>query len=197
MSENHWKKVTAKTARSLVGPGLLEPESAEFLDSDIRPEAFIKALSDADQLTDAVKVMTRALPVREAVWWACVCARQMVALTEDDVELAAVAAAEAWVFKPSEKNREQAFELVKQKGSNGAGSMCALAATFSEGNVPMGEGQHLDVDPAIFLQLVDGVVMVSAAEKEGEKIKDRLRTYLLSGQDIACGGNGEIMDGPG
>jgi hypothetical protein len=195
MAEDRWKKVSAETARSLVGPGLLEPESAKLLEPEIRPEAFIRALSDAGQLPDAIKVMTRALPVREAVWWACVCARQMAAVAEDEVELAAVAVAEAWVYEQSEKNREQAFELVKEKGSNGAGSLCAMAAAFSAGNVPLGQGQHLDVDPAVFHQLVDGVVMVSAAEKKGEEIKDRMRTYLLSGQDIACGGNGELKAG--
>lgn len=192
MSEDRWKKVSAETARSLVGPGLLEPESAELLVPEIRPEAFIRKLSDAGQLPDAIKVMTRALPVREAVWWACVCARQMTAVAEDDVELAALAAAEAWVYEQNEKHREKAFDLVKEKGSNGAGSMCALAAAFSAGNVPLGQSQHLDLDPAVFPQLVDGVVMVSAAEKKDEEINDRMRAFLLSGEDIACGGNGRI-----
>lgn len=192
MAEVRWKKVTAETARSLVGPGMLEPESEELLEPEARPETFIHALSEAGQLPDAVKVMTRALPPREAVWWACVCARQMAALANNEVEMAALQAAEGWVYEPSEKNRERAFEVVKENDSNGAGILCALAASFSVGNVPLGHGQHMDLDPAVFPQIVDGVVMASAAEKKGEEIKERLRTYLRSGEDIARGGNGEI-----
>jgi hypothetical protein len=197
MADDRWKKVTAKTAREIVGPGTLEPDSAELLDAEIPPESFIRTLVEKEKLQDAVKVMTRALPPREAVWWACVCARKMAALAEDKVETEAIEAAEAWVYEPSEKNRERAFNVVKDNDSNGAGMMCALAAAFSAGNAPLGQGQHLDLDPGVFSQIVNGVVMVSAAEKKGKAIKDRLRTYLLSGEDIAQGGNGDIKDREG
>lgn len=192
MADDRWKKLTAKTAREIVGPGTLEPESAELLDAEIPPEAFIRALVEAEKLPDAVKFMSRALPPREAVWWACMCARQMAQLTEDKVENRAIEAAEAWVYDPSEKNRERAFEIVKSSDAKGAGILCALAASFSAGNAPLGDGHRLDLDPAIFPQLIDGVVMVSATEKQGEELKDRLRVFLASGEDIARGGNGEI-----
>lgn len=197
MADDRWKKVTAKTAREIVGPAVLEPGSAELLDAEISPESFIRALVEGEKYSDAVKVMTRALPPREAVWWACVCARKTAVLSEDTLETQAIEAAEAWVYDPSEKNRERAFNVVKDSDSRGAGTMCALAAAFSAGNAPLGQGQHLDLDPGVFSQVVGGVVMVSATEKKGEEIKDRLRLYLLSGEDIAQGGNGQIKGGEG
>lgn len=194
MAEERWKKVTADRARSIVGPGMLEEDSVKLLDENIGPEAFIQALGKAEQWPDAVKVMSRALPARESVWWACVCARQSAALAESEVERTAVEAAEAWVYEPTEKNRELAFEVVKNNDAKGVGSLCALAAAFSAGNAPLGEGQHLDLDPTVFAQLVDGVVMVSATERMGEEIKECLQTFLLSGENIAQGGDGAIMD---
>lgn len=176
---------------------MLKPESAELLDAEIPPESFIRKLVEKEQLPDAVKVMSRALPAREAVWWACVCAREMESLADDKVEGEALSAAEAWVFEPNDKHRELAFNVVKENDSNGAGIMCALAAAFSAGNAPLGQGQHLDLDPGVFPQIVEGVVMVSATEKKGEEIKDRLRTCLLRGEDIAQGGNGKIEEGEG
>lgn len=194
MADDRWKKVEADTARAIIGPGMLEPDSAKLLDDRVRPEAFIRVLVEAEKLPDAVKVMARALPPREAVWWACVCARQMAALADNKAENDAIEAAEAWVYEPNDKNRERAFNVVKESDSKGAGMMCALAAAFSAGNAPLGHGQNLDLDPGVFAQIVDGVVMVSAAEKKGKEIMDRLRTYLLSGEDIAQGGNGEVRD---
>jgi hypothetical protein len=192
MADNHWKKVTVATAREIVPPDLLEPSSEELLETDMRPEAYIGALVESGSLSDAVKVMTRVLPVREAVWWACVCARQISALAESDVEMAALNTAETWVFEPNEKNREKAFEFVKSHDAKGAGVLCAVAASFSEGNAPLGDGHHVDLDAAVFPQIIDGVVMISAMEKQGEEIKDRLRAFIASGEDIARGGNGEL-----
>lgn len=197
MSNDRWKKVNSESAREIVEPGLLEPESAALLDDQIRPEALIGALVEAGNLADAVKVMTRALPAREAVWWACVCARQLSGIEENKVEAEALKVAETWVYEPSDEHRELAFNFIKENDSNGAGSMCAMAAAFSAGDAPLGKGQNLALDPAVFPQIVGGVVMVSASGKQGEEIKDWLRTCLLRGEDIAQGGNGKIDGGEG
>lgn len=197
MAENRWKKVTAETARSIVSAGLLETGSEELLTADMRPEDFIHALAEAGKWPDAVKVMTRALPARESVWWACVCARQSAALADSELDQAAVKLAEDWVYEPDDKHREQAFEFIKQNDSSGIGSLCALAAAFSSGTAPLGEGQYLDLDPSVFPQMVDGAVMVAATEKKGKEINERIRTFIKSGEDIAQGGNGEMKGDTG
>lgn len=197
MTDEVWKKVTAASARAIVDEGELESDSAQLLKESMRPEAFINALIEADRLPDAIKVMARALPVREAVWWACVCTRQMAGLDGDKAQSDGVAAAEAWVYDPSDANREKAFEVVKTHDSTGGGTLCAMAAAYSAGNVPLGEGQSVDLDTSILPQLLTGAVMTAAAEQQGEAIKARLRLFLSSGEDIARGGNGRITAAEG
>ena len=46
--------------------------------TDQSPIVFLKALSSADKLPDAVTFCAYLLPRREAVWWACGCVRRLL-----------------------------------------------------------------------------------------------------------------------
>lgn len=196
MPETIWKKVVSEKAADIVGPKLLDAAAMGLLKPEMRPESFIRALADAERWPDAVKVMTRTLPPREAVWWACVCARQMSSLSSEE-DIAALEAAEKWVYKPTEGNREAAFRLVQESTSKSAGMLAASAAAFSAGNLPLEGGHRVDLDAEAFPGVIDAIVMVSATEKEGKEIYAQLKKFLRSGEDIACGGNGQIDDSEG
>ena len=187
-----WQKVFAEKAGDIIEESDLEPESAAFLNPEDRPEELIKKLSEAKLWPDAIKVMTRSLPTREAVWWACVCARQMDAVSESDCETAALEAAEKWVFKPNDENRREAFDVAQENASPSAGSLAAFGVAFSGGNIPSGEDEYVDMDPAVFAQTVDAAVMIAACEIKGRELHDRFAQFLRSGEDIACGGNGVV-----
>ncbi len=190
--EDRWKKITAERACDIIDANDLDADSVELLNADMRPESFIGELSAAKKWRDAVKVMTRALPPREVVWWACVCARQLKALSGNTSEIAALVAAEKWVNKPTEENRREAFRLAQESAAASAGTMCALAAAFSGGKLPVAENQEIDLESSVFPDIVDAVVMTAAAEKPGEQIDEQLQCFLASGKDIACGRNGRI-----
>jgi hypothetical protein len=191
MPENQWKKVVAQKAAEIVGPTVLDAAALELLKPDMRPEAFIRVLGEAGRWPDAAKVMARALPAREAVWWACVCARQMKSLTAKE-ELAGIEAAEKWVYQPTEGNRENAFRMVQGSDAESIGILAASAAAFSGGYLPLEEGHRVDLEPAVFAQVIDAIIMVSAVENNGQEIHRQLQHFLLSGEDIARGGNGLI-----
>jgi len=190
--DNQWKKVTAETVPDIVDVKDLDADSQAMLKPGMRPEAYIHELSAAEKWPDAIKIMSRALPPREAVWWACVCARQMEGFVGDKSELAALEAAEKWVFKPNDENREAAFKRAQESDSKSAGTMSALAVAFSGAKMQVAEGQFMDLDTAVFPQMVDSAVMVAACEKSGEKMIEQFQQFLKSGEDIACGGNGQI-----
>jgi hypothetical protein len=187
-----WKKVQSEKACELVSADILDAASSELLDAEIRPEAYIRKLSDAKKWVDAVKVMSRTLPPRESVWWACVCARQMDSLGGNEGEIQALKAAETWVYEPTDENRLSAFALVQESQSQSAGMLSAMAAAFSAGNLPVSDDQFVDIDDAAFTQVVDAAVMVSAGDKEGEAIYRQLERFLRCGEDIARGGSGQI-----
>lgn len=196
MPEMMWKKVVSEKAADIVGAQLLDAPAMDMLEPEMRPEAFILALAEAERFPDAVKVMARTLPPREAVWWACVCARQMTSLTAKEA-IAALEAAEKWVYKPTEGNREAAFRLVQESTAKSAGVLAASAAAFSAGNLPLEGGHRVDLDAEAFPGVIDAIVMVSATEKQGKEIYQQLKKFLRIGEDIACGGNGQIDDAEG
>ena len=190
--EDRWKKTIAERACDIIDTNDLDPESVELLTPEMRPESYVRELCEAKKWPDAVKVMTRSLPPREGVWWACVCARQMQALSGDTSEIEALVAAEKWVIKPNDENRRKAFSLAQESTAKSAGTLCALAASFSGGKIPAADNQDVDLEGSVFPKIVDAVVMAAAAEKQGEQILEQLQCFLASGKDIACGGNGRI-----
>jgi hypothetical protein len=190
--EDRWEKVLAEKASEIVGADEVDPGSLELMSADMRPEAYIRELTVAEKWPDAVKVMTRALPPREAVWWACVCARQLQSLDGGSKEMSALEAAEKWVYKPTEKNRRKAFRLAQESEPDSAATLSALAAGFSAGNLPAAQDQHIDLESGVFSRIVDAVVMISAAEKSGDQVAAQFQRFLKSGENIACGGNGQL-----
>jgi len=190
-----WEKVVAKKAIEVVASSDLEPDSAGFLTPEVSPEQLIRKLSTARQWPDAVKVMTRSLPEREAVWWACVCARQMVNLAENENEMAALEAAEKWVFKPNDSNRRIAFETAEENSPPLAGTLTALGVGLSDGTIPAPENQFVEIDSRVFSQTLVAAVMLSVGEHKGEQLHDQFSLLLNRGEDIANGGNGLIGEG--
>jgi hypothetical protein len=70
--------------------------------------------------------------------------------------------------------------------------MTALAAALSAGNLPASEEHQIDLESGTFSRIVDAIVMISAAEKQGEQMNVQFQRLLKSGENIACGGNGQI-----
>src|SRR5690606_25846941 len=107
-------------------------------------------LAAAGHWLDAIAFLARALPKREAVWWACMCARvtappaEEAASPEGDVAgpaaagrgpARALAAAEAWVYKPSEENRRECEAAAHAAQFDSPESWAAIAAFWSGGSV--------------------------------------------------------------
>jgi len=190
--EDQWKKIISEKVPDIIDVDELGADSQELLQAGMRPEAFIRELTAEEKWSDAVKVMARALPPREAVWWACVCARQSKTVLADKSEVAALQAAEKWVFKPTDDHRWAAFEAAKVSTLKSLGTLSALAVAFSGGKLPVSEDQFMEMDNAAFPEMVGAVVMSAVCEKQGEEMIEQFKISLRSGEDIACGGNGQI-----
>ena len=190
MVEN-WKKVSSENVNDIIDVDVLDSTSLELLKPDMRPEAYIEVLSSAEKWTGAVAVMARALPRREAVWWACSCASLMDGLSENKEEILALKMAEKWVHKPTEENRRNAFLQAQKSDEPSAGTLSCMAVAFSGGKLAVSKDQSVDLDASVFTEIVAAVVMISASENDGLHINQRLKQFLQNAKDIACGGNGK------
>ena len=73
----------------------LDGQASEILAGKPDAAAGIAALSAASRFPEAVRLAAHALPKREAVWWACMCARAVPDPNLPEADLKALAAAEA------------------------------------------------------------------------------------------------------
>src|SRR5574343_43859 len=92
----------------------LEQAARDCLAADPEPVLFLQSLIKQQLYPDAVRFLARALPKREAVWWACLSARSVMGEKPEPSFLHALEAAEAWVYKPTESHRRQASKAAQK-----------------------------------------------------------------------------------
>jgi hypothetical protein len=184
-------KVSIPKAASICMDIDLQPAAQALLAPDPAPLDFLRALCEQDLYPDAVRFLARALPKREAVWWACLSVRSSISEQENEKIQQALQAAEAWVYKPTEQNRRQAGSAAEVAGLDNAASWAAMAAFWTEGSMTP-EGAVV-VPPAdeLTAKAVAGAVML-AAVKQPEKAEDKYQFFLDQGVDISNGGNGRV-----
>ena len=186
-----WKKVTTEKAAEIIDVEEMDPASLELLKPEMQPEEYIEALYSAGKLADAIMVLVRALPAREAVWWGCVCAGEMELVTKNEGEVLALKAAEKWAYKPTDENRVSAFLQAQKSDTPSAGTLSCMAVVFSGGKLELDENQSVDFDVSKFTGIAGAVVLISASEKKGDEFNEALKQCLLKGKDIARGGSGK------
>src|SRR4051812_35401730 len=71
--------------------------------------AFVATLVERELFADAVAFLAHALPRREAVWWAWVCARKASGPKPTPQVQGALDATERWIVQPTEDHRRQAM----------------------------------------------------------------------------------------
>ena len=99
------------------------------------PRAFFGVLLEHELPGDAVRYLAHALPRREAVWWAWVCARKSAGAAPEAPIKAALDATEAWIVQPTEENRRKALKIGEAADFGTAAGCAALAAFMTSGSL--------------------------------------------------------------
>ena len=153
----------------------------------------IARLEAAGLRNDALRLVAHALPKREAVWWACMCAAAVPDPQLPAADAAAGAAAQAWVRKPTEDAlRRAAWEAAQKTAFKSPEAWAAVAAFWSGGSMSP-EGAPV-VPPADHLTgvAVSGAVVIAAVRGHPERAEARIQRFLSAARDIAAGGAGRI-----
>jgi hypothetical protein len=170
---------------------LSEPARAA-LEPPPAPGAFVERLAGAGLFPDAVRFLAHGLPKREAVWWACLAARAALDNTAPQPLVQALAAAEAWVYKPDEANRRAAMASAEAAGFDNPASWAAVAAFWSGGSLAPPEAPAVPPGETLTAVAAAGAVMLAAVLHEPERAAEKYRLFLAQALDIAAGGNGRI-----
>ena len=175
---------------------LTEP-AKEMVPRAPNPEAYLSSLTQAGLMSDAIRWLAQGLKPRESVWWACLAARAYIewghALPEPD--LAALTAAETWVFKPEEDNRRAAMAKAQETGYQSPASWAAIAAFWSGGSMAPPDAPSVPPPQHLIGRAVWGAVMIATNSGPPPELGQRQKQLLDQGLDIARGGNGRAGGG--
>ena len=154
-------------------------------------EAFDK-LEAGGFLMEAASLLALALPPREAVWWACMCAAHTAPPDLPEADRKAFEAAGLWVRHPTDKNRIAAKQLSDDAGMETPEAWIAGAVFFC-GTSMLPEGQPVvPPRPHVAGGALGGAVLVAAGRTDPARYQPRLHRFLESGRNIAAGGPGRL-----
>src|SRR5690348_7746528 len=115
MSDREPEKVSATTATEVCSRFELGEEAKRLLRDDLTPRRYLSLLIEKKHYLDAVRLLAFALPKKEAVQWACLCARRARGTNSPGQVSAALQAAEKWVFEQNEDNRRAAMAAATEE----------------------------------------------------------------------------------
>jgi len=184
------EKIHTEFAKDLVKHYELEDDAKELFKDSLKTTDFLDVLMSNELYMDAITLLSHSLPKREAVWWACICAKKHQEEVNDELFSQTIVAAEKWVYDPSEKNRRVA-EFYAEKGQYETAAAWVAAAAFWSGDSIMPEGEPV-IAPAEYLysHAVRGCIVTCVGMNEKSAIEDSYQEYLSHGINIANGGNG-------
>ncbi|MBL6077074.1 hypothetical protein JMJ56_03585 [Belnapia sp. T18] len=170
----------------------LDAEGSALLAGLADAEAALARLEGAGRMTEALRLLAHALPKREAVWWACMCARAVPDPAARAEDAQALDAAEAWVRRPDEAARRAAMAAAERAAFRSTEAWAAVGAFWSGGSMSP-EGQPV-VPPAEHLTgvAIAGAVVLATVRTAPERAPVRYPRFIASARDIGTGGAGRL-----
>jgi hypothetical protein len=129
------------------------------------------------------------LPKREAVWWACLCAREGCGADLAPAAGAAVLASERWVAEPIEENRRAAMAAAEAATFGTPAGCAALAAFLSGGSLGPPNVEPIPPGEDLTARAVAGAILLAAVVREPEKAPQKFQSFLARGLEVLHGSN--------
>jgi hypothetical protein len=187
MSDAKLTHVTAKTAAEVTARYELEEPAEAVLTEQQTPIEFLNALTDKQLFVDACRFLAQALPKREAVYWAWLCAAPAPKGKKPDLADTALIIAEKWVLKPSQELCYQAKEASDAVGLKVPAGLAALAVFFSGESMTPPDLAAIPPPPHLTGVTAANTVILSVLLDDPKKANDNYRQVLDTGLEVARG----------
>jgi hypothetical protein len=172
----------------------LPSEALAVLKGALTAAEGLQLLEAAGFGSEAARLTAHALPKREAVWWACMCAVAIPQVGLSSADEAARAAAEAWVRQPTDDGlRYNAWEQAQVTGFKTPEAWAAVAAFWSGASLSPAGQPVVPPGPHLTGVAVSGAVLLASVRGRPERAPERLQRFLAAGRDIAAGGAGRLL----
>jgi hypothetical protein len=143
-------------------------------------------------LMEATRLLAYALPKREAVWWACMCAAHTAPPDLPEPDRLAREAAEHWVRQQGDENRRAAMRQAEATTFEAPEAWTAVAVFWSGETIGPEDQPPVPPPPHVTGKAVAGTVYLAAVRSDPSRVNTRLKRFLESGRNIAAGGPGRL-----
>jgi hypothetical protein len=179
---------TVRTTNALCELAELSEDATKILaasPAEPSQRAFVATLVERELFNDAIAFLAHALPRREAVWWAWVCARKAAGPQPPPKIQAALDATERWIVQPTEDNRRQAMQFAQVAEFSNPAGCAALSAFFTGGSLSPAEAPPVPPGEFMTAKAVTGSVTMAAVANEPEKAPEKFQEFVRLALEVA------------
>ncbi len=152
----------------------------------------VAALAQAGFGIEATRVLAHALPRREAVWWACMCALHTAPADLPEADRIARELAENWVRQQNMETARAAMAEARRTGFQSPEAWAGVGAFWSGDSLAPPEAPAVMPPPHLTGVAVAGAVALASVRGDAARQPLRLAMFLQSAHDIASGGAGRL-----
>jgi hypothetical protein len=176
---------SGKTVPAICDAAEVSEEAREILAPELHGRAFVERLIETEQYTDAIAFLAHALPRREAVWWAWLCARAAAGGKPPASVIASLEATKTWIAEPTDPHRRAALDAAEVAGI-GTPAGCAGLAAFLCGDT-LGPAEAPPAPPGEYAaaKAIGGSINLAAVADVGTDIGARYAEFVRQGLELA------------
>ncbi len=189
MENDKLSKIEARQPQEVCAHFELElEESAQALLRDgMSSTEYLQTLVDEGLYPDAIQFLAYALPKREAVWWACMCARTSLSKESQEQTVLAQKGAEDWVYNPDDEHLQAAKSAAEATELDSPSSLAAMAAVFSGPSLAPPDMDPVPPPDNLTGTMVFNSAILAATIPDPAKQEEQFLDFLLKGMEIARG----------
>lgn len=189
------KKIPAEPAARMLAMTNTKLQTKLTSPASAPVDAVLEELAGQGAKIDILRLLSVALPPREATWWACLAGHDLIGPNPKLVP-PPLACAERWVFKPTEENRIAARDAFETADMDDDTTFCAMAALYADGTLGPGDMNQTPAPPNGVSAAVFAMNLLSM-KMNVDRMQVHLDILIDRGLDIARGGNGRVAAGDG
>lgn len=189
------KKIPAEPAARMLAMANTKLQTPISAPASAAIDIVLKELDAKNAKIDILRLLSVALPPREATWWACLAGHDLIG-PDPKIVPPPLACAERWVFKPSEENRIAVRDAYETADMDDDTSFCAMAALYADGTLGPGDMNQTPAPPNGVSAAVFAMNLLSM-KMNVERMQLHLDILIDRALDIARGGSGRVQAGSG
>jgi len=162
----------------------VEEEASALHRDGMAPQDLVATLVAHERYPDAVGLLAHALPTREAIWWAWLCARKAADLEPAPPLREALQAVERWIVEPVDEHRRAAGAVAEAVDLSTPAGCAALAVFLSGGSLAPPGMPPVEPPPYSAAKALAGGVILAAVGAQPERAPERFRAFIAQGVEV-------------